>query len=120
MSWCFLPPPPRPVSSKMKLRLEKFSSLVKKQLALILLDYQSARATISVNSIKISPDLKIAHAFIAVWGEGAEQIFAVIQKDRGRISRALANKLKSKFSPSLQFHLDTGQTEAEKIQKLLD
>jgi len=104
----------------MKLRLEKFSSMVKKQLALILLDYQTPQAAISVNSIKISPDLKIAHAYIAVWGSDSQRVFDKIDKDRGKISKQLASKLKSKFSPSLQFHLDSGQTEAEKIQKLLD
>ena len=103
----------------MNLRLEKFSSLVKKQLAAILVDYQTPRATISVNSIKISPDLKIAHAFVAVWGDDSQLVFARIEQERGTISKRLATKLKSKFSPSLQFHLDTGQTEAEKIEELL-
>lgn len=103
----------------MNLRLEKFSSLVKKQLATIMLDYQTPNATISVNSIKISPDLKIAHAYIAVWGNDSEKVFEKVIKERGSISRQLAAKLKSKFSPSLQFHLDTGQTEAEKIEQLL-
>lgn len=103
----------------MNLRLEKFSSLVKKQLAAILLEYQTPQAAISVNSIKISPDLKIAHAYIAVWGSGAEDAFASIDRNHGEISRQLASKLKSKNSPSIKFHLDSGQTEAEKIAELL-
>jgi len=103
----------------MNLRLEKFSSLVKKQLAQILLDYQNPGASVSVNSIKISPDLKIAHAFVSVWGSGAKDVFANIERHHGEISKELASKLKSKNSPSIKFHLDTGQTEAEKIQELL-
>ena len=103
----------------MNLRLEKFSSLVKKQLAHILLDYQNPSASVSVNSIKISPDLKIAHAYVAVWGNGADDVFANIERHHGEISKELASKLKSKNSPSVKFHLDTGQTEAEKIQELL-
>jgi len=93
--------------------------MVKKQLAQILLDYQNPGASVSVNSIKISPDLKIAHAYIAVWGSDAEGAFANIEHHHGEISKELASKLKSKNSPSIKFHLDTGQTEAEKIQELL-
>jgi ribosome-binding factor A len=103
----------------MNLRLEKFSSLVKKQLAMILIDYQVPGVSVSVNSIKISPDLKIAHAYVSVWGSSAEEVFANIERHHGEISKILASKLKSKNSPSIKFHLDTGQSEAEKIQELL-
>lgn len=103
----------------MNLRLEKFSSLVKKQLALILLDYQTPASSVSVNSIKISPDLKIAHAYVSVWGQDAEKVFEEMKRHHGEISRHLASRLKSKNSPSIIFHLDTGQAEAEKIQELL-
>lgn len=86
---------------------------------MILLDYQVPGVSASVNSIKISPDLKIAHAYISVWGTEADDVFANIERRHGEISKTLATKLKSKNSPSIKFHLDTGQTEAEKIQELL-
>lgn len=103
----------------MNLRLEKFSSLVKKQLAPIMLNYQLPGVSISVNSVKISPDLKIAHVYVSVFGSNPEKGFENIIKQRGEISRELASKLESKFSPSLTFHLDTGQSEAEHIAELL-
>ncbi|MEI6742013.1 MAG: ribosome-binding factor A [bacterium] len=103
----------------MNLRLEKFSSMVKKQLAPILLEYQMPGSSISVNGVKISPDLKIAHIYVSVWGSDAETVFELIQKNRGEISKALAGKIKSKFSPSLSFHLDSGQADSELIEDLL-
>lgn len=103
----------------MNLRLEKFSSMVKKQLGPIMLNYQTPGSSVSVNSVKISPDLKIAHIYVSVFGEYSDKGFENIVHNRGEISRDLASKLESKFSPSLTFHLDTGQSEAEKIEELL-
>lgn len=103
----------------MNLRLEKFSSMVKKQLAPIMLNYQSPGSSVSVNSVKISPDLKIAHIYVSVFGGDSDKGFENIVRNRGDISRELATKLESKFSPSLTFHLDSGQSEAEHIQQLL-
>lgn len=103
----------------MNLRLEKFSSTVKKQLAPILYDYQVPGTTISVNSIKISPDLKVAHVYVAIFGKDSTAVFGSIVHDRGEISQQLAGHIKAKFSPSLTFHLDEGQSDAEKISKLL-
>jgi ribosome-binding factor A len=103
----------------MNLRLEKFSSMVKKQLGPIMLNYQLPGTSTSVNSVKISPDLKIAHIYVSVFGGDTERGFENIIRNRGEISRDLAGKLESKFSPSLTFHLDTGQSEAEHIVELL-
>lgn len=103
----------------MNLRLEKFSSLIKKQLAILLVNYQSPNTYISVNSIKISPDLKQAHIYLAVWGKMSDEVFDSISRDSGELSKRLATKLKSKFSPSLKFHRDTGQNDAAKIESLL-
>lgn len=102
----------------MNLRLEKFSATVKKQLAPILYKYQTPGTTVSVNSIKISPDLKIAHVYVSVFGNNKE-VFDVIVHDRGEISRQLAKQIEAKFSPSLTFHLDEGQIDSEHISKLL-
>ena len=103
----------------MNLRLEKFSSMVKKQLAPIMLEHQIPGSSVSVNSIKISPDLKIAHVYVSVWGRDAENAFASIKDSSGEMSRILATKLKSKFSPRLSFHLDTGQNDSARIEELL-
>ncbi len=103
----------------MNLRLEKFSSTVRKQLAPILYEYQVPGTTISVNSIKISPDLKIAHVYVAVFGKDREKVFGSIVHDRGETSRKLAAHIQAKFSPSLTFHLDEGQSDAEQISQLL-
>lgn len=84
-----------------------------------MLNYQVPGTSTSVNSVKISPDLKIAHIYVSIWGKDAERGFENIVRNRGEISRELATKLESKFSPSLTFHLDTGQSEAEHIEELL-
>lgn len=104
----------------MNLRLEKFSSLVQKQLAIILLEYQQPGTSISVNSIKISPDLKIAHVYLGVFGEAKESVFNTVKHYRGDISRQLATKIEAKSSPSLSFYLDEGQADSDRISKLLE
>ena len=93
--------------------------MVKKQLAPILLDYQLPGSSLSVNGVKISPDLKIAHIYVSVWGGNIKLAFENIENNRGEISHQLAGKLKSKFSPSLSFHLDSGQEDSERIEDLL-
>lgn len=119
MSWCSLRPPSKLENCKMNLRLEKFSSTVKKQLAPILYEYQIPGTTVSVNSIKISPDLKVAHVFVSIFGKDSQAVFGSIVHNRGEISQQLASHIKAKFSPSLTFHLDEGQSDSEQISKLL-
>lgn len=93
--------------------------MVKKQLSDILLNYQTPTTSVSVNNIKISPDLKIAHVYIGIFGADTKAVYGSIAHNRGEISKELATRIESKFSPGLSFHLDNGQDDTMRIGELL-
>jgi ribosome-binding factor A len=78
-------------------------------------------AVISVSEVRMSPDLKIATAFISPLGAGDGQaiIKALAQHAkfiRGRVSGALRQM---KYMPEFRFRLDTSFDNMSKIDELL-
>lgn len=74
---------------------------------------------ISVNEVVMSPDLKIATAFVSPLGDNeaaVEALQAHAKFIRGRISPALRQL---KYMPDLRFRLDSSFDNFEKIDRLL-
>ncbi|GLS31615.1 ribosome-binding factor A [Mesorhizobium albiziae] len=86
-----------------------------------ILDPLLETAVISVSEVRMSPDLKIATAFISPLGAGDGQavIKALAQHAkfiRGRVSGALRQM---KYMPEFRFRLDTSFDNMAKIDELL-
>jgi ribosome-binding factor A len=86
-----------------------------------ILDPLLETAVISVSEVRMSPDLKIATAFISPLGAGDGQaiIKALAQHAkfiRGRVSGALRQM---KYMPEFRFRLDTSFDNMSKIDELL-
>ncbi|WP_159590132.1 30S ribosome-binding factor RbfA [Chelativorans xinjiangense] len=78
-------------------------------------------AVISVAEVRMSPDLKIATAFVSPLGvEDKEKVVAALNRNarfiRGRAAPALRQM---KYMPEFRFRLDTSFDNFEKIDKLL-
>ena len=76
---------------------------------------------ISVNEVRMSPDLKIATAFVAPLGaKDDDAIIKALARNakfiRGRVSGALRQM---KYMPEFRFRLDTSYDNFDKIDRLL-
>jgi ribosome-binding factor A len=83
-------------------------------------DPELGRRKFSVVEVQMSPDLKIATAFVRplVPDQGRQMLHACTRNQRF-IRGLLAPKLDMKFMPQLRFRLDTALDYASKIDDLL-
>ena len=106
-------------------RQEKISRLLQKELGTIFLDYAhkfSSGILISVTSVRISPDLSIAHVRLSIFpSEKANEIIEKINADNKQIRFILGNKVRYQLRviPELSFHIDDSLDYLENIDRLL-
>ena len=75
---------------------------------------------ITVPEVKMSPDLKIATAYVMpLGGRDVEKVVAALEQHRKYLRGEVAHRINLKFSPDLRFRVDDRFEEAERIEKLL-
>ena len=75
---------------------------------------------ITVPEVRMSPDLKIANAYIMpLGGEHAEEIVAALNRHRKFIRGRVAPQINMKYAPEMRFHVDDTFEEASRIDSLL-
>jgi ribosome-binding factor A len=77
--------------------------------------------SITVSEVRMTPDLKLATAYIATLGnESAVKLLPILNKKYAHnIRRCLVGKLHLKFLPQVRFRVDESFDEANKINRLL-
>jgi len=99
--------------------------LIRHALAEILLRGESGdpeidRLGATVTEVAMSPDLRIATAYVRSFVDGkGEALVAALDRNRRYIRGLLAPKLDMKFMPEVRFRIDTASDYAEKIDRLL-
>jgi ribosome-binding factor A len=77
-------------------------------------------AVITVPEVRMTPDLKIANAYIMpLGGEHAEEIVAALNRHRKFIRGRVAPQINMKFAPEVRFLVDDTFAEASRIDSLL-
>jgi len=77
-------------------------------------------AIITVPEVRMSPDLKLANAYVMpLGGLHAEAIVAALNRHNKFIRGRVAPQLKLKFAPELRFFVDDTFEEASRIEALL-
>lgn len=83
-------------------------------------DPEIDRLAPTIVEVQLSPDLKIATAYVRSLIVGKEkQALDVLNKNRKFIRGLLAPKLEMKYMPELRFRIDTSLDYANKIDDLL-
>lgn len=83
-------------------------------------DEALAGAVITVPEVRMTPDLKIANAYVMpLGGERAEEIVAALNRHRKFIRGRVAPEVDLKFAPELRFFVDTTFDEFGRIDALL-
>ena len=77
--------------------------------------------SITVSFVKMSKDLRIANIyFMPLGGEFKKKLLDILNLNKYIFQKYVASaKLKSKFTPKINFYIDDSFDEAEKISKLL-
>ena len=117
---------PRPTTSGPSQRMLRVGEQVRHALSETLqrgeiLDPLIENAVVSVSEVRMSPDLKIATAFVSPLGvKDTDAVVEALNKHakfvRGRVSGALRQM---KYMPEFRFRLDTSYDNFQKINELL-
>ncbi len=85
-----------------------------------LLDEVVNRQSVTVPEVRMSPDLKLATAFVMpLGGEEAKELVDRLDKHKRFLRGALAKRVRLKFMPELRFALDTSFDTSRHIDELL-
>ena len=78
-------------------------------------------ATITISFVRMSKDLRIASVyFMPLGGIKKEDVLTYLNEKKFIFQRSISKaKIKSKFTPKIQFYLDNSFEEAEKVKNLL-
>ncbi len=110
----------------MSRRVDRVEHLIKQEISLIFLyklqdKFQDTSfGFITVTSVKMSPDLKIAKIYISVLEKDRrEYVMEKIKSHSGYIRSELASRIRIKFIPELKFFIDDTLDYVEKIEGLI-
>ena len=79
------------------------------------------RMSITVGEVRISPDLKIATAYVLpLGGEGQDEVLKLLARNKNELRRQVAKKLTLKFSPDLRFQLDRTFDRMDDTRRMLN
>jgi ribosome-binding factor A len=104
-------------------RIERVSELVKQQISEIIPDLNlTGCGFVTVTSAAINPDLKDGRVYISVIGtdQQKKRAMTALEHEHGRIQNELAHRIVLKYTPRLKFVLDETESEAQRIESLLN
>ena len=106
-------------------RMLRVGELVRHALAALLSrgeieDEELSGAVITVSEVRMSPDLKLASAYVMpLGGERAAEIVAALNRHRKFVRGRIAPELNLKFAPEVRFFVDETFDEFSRIDTLL-
>ncbi len=84
-------------------------------------DDELAQISVTVGEVRVTPDLRIATAFVLpLGGENAEALVKLLAKNKYELRRAVTAMVKMKHSPDLRFLPDRSFDQMDATQALLD
>ncbi|MCG3150512.1 MAG: Ribosome-binding factor A [Verrucomicrobiae bacterium] len=104
-------------------RIQRVSELVKQQVGEILLEMNLAGCGfVTVTSTIVSPDLKDGRVYVSVIGteEQKKRALHTLEERHGHIQRELGARIILKYTPRLRFILDETESQAQRIENLLN
>jgi ribosome-binding factor A len=75
---------------------------------------------VTVPEVRMSPDLKLATAYVMpLGGRNQEAVLAALERNKKYLRSEVVRRVKMKFAPDLRFLIDERFDEAERIERLL-
>ncbi|GAA4222492.1 30S ribosome-binding factor RbfA [Sagittula marina] len=100
------------------------SEVIRRQLSDVLSrgdvhDPELNRMVITVGEVRVSPDLKVATAYVVpLGGNKVEEMFELLERNQSELRRAVAKGLTMKYSPELRFRLDETFDQLDETRRL--
>jgi ribosome-binding factor A len=105
-------------------RLERVAELLKREIGEAIRRHIAVDAggLISVNSVEVAGDLRLATAYISVLGgpEQKKRSFGLLAQHRGLIQDHVAKTVVLKYTPVLKFELDDSVERGDRVLHLLE
>ena len=78
-------------------------------------------STITVSFVKMSKDLRVASVYVTLLGgKNKDEMIKLLNNNKYIFQQSISQaKLKSKYTPKINFYIDDSFDEAEKIENLL-
>jgi ribosome-binding factor A len=105
------------------IRPRRVAELVQAEISRILIrEFQDpGTGLLTVTRVEMTPDLLSARVYLSVFGAGdAGALLDRIDRNKPRIRRALASRVKLKYNPELVFALDPGPDHQARIDRLIE
>lgn len=102
----------------------KVGEEIRRKLAEVLMrgdvhDPELNRLSITVSEVRITPDLKIATAYVMpLGGEGQEDVLKLLARNKGELRRMMGKTLGLKYTPDLRFRLDSTFDRMDETRRL--
>lgn len=74
---------------------------------------------VSITGVDTAPNLRHAVVYIDVLSEDGNGALAALRASAKRLQRAIGTQVRMKFTPVLEFKLDSGVREGERIDEIL-
>jgi ribosome-binding factor A len=108
----------------MSIRSEKVASLIKQELGVEIsrdLNGSGEYGFATVTEARMTPDLRIVRVFVSILGseEKREKTLKYIHHQKGHYRSIISSRVNLKFTPVLEFHLDTSLDNAMHIEELI-
>ena len=106
-------------------RLNRISEEIRKELSLIIMnDIKDPRvsAMCSITTVKVTPDLKFAKAFVSVFGNEKEKESSLegLKNASGFIRKKIGERLKLRNLPEIHFEIDDSIEHGSRINQLIN
>ena len=106
-----------------QLRVEKLQELIKQEIGKMLLtDLKDPRiGFVTATHVIVTGDLRDAKVYVSIMGndEQVKASWAGLQSSLGFIRREIGKRIRLRFTPTIEFALDTSLDYSEHIQRLL-
>ncbi|MCE0506053.1 MULTISPECIES: 30S ribosome-binding factor RbfA [unclassified Roseivivax] len=84
-------------------------------------DPDLAGMSITVGEVRVSPDLKVATAYVVpLGGRGQDTLVKLLARNAGELRKLVAKNVKLKFAPELRFRLDETFDKLDETRRLFN
>ena len=105
----------------MSVRQQKVQKMIKEELSLIFMNKlkDPAFSMVTITDVKVTPDLKLAKIYVSIYDRVLrDDIFLKILKIKKTIRATLAQKVKLRYVPELDFYVDKTMDYVEKMDNI--
>jgi len=106
----------------MSRRTQKVEELLREELSQLIQEKLADKIGLAtITRVLVSPDFKLAKIYIALMDPShAEHALKQLEMSRKNFQNALGRKLSLRYTPKIQFQVDDGMNEIDRVEELLE